>query len=972
MKNFTILLFALTVLIFTAPIFSQSGVGKLTGKVVDAATDEPLIGANVLLMNTNKGAATDVNGEYFILNITPGTYSVRVSYVGYAPKTIENVRIVANITYELNVDLTTDFELDEVVVVDRKLFEEKSTNTVKVIDADQVSKLPVRGVSNIASLQSGVVIEEGSGGTSGNATINVRGGRGTEVLYIVDGVPQNNLYTRSSAAQVSNIAIEQISFQVGGYEAKYGQAQSGIINVTTKAGNPTYSFLADVISSSFTDDFGYNLYSASISGPIIPGNEEHTFFFSGERQWSLDDDPPAIPYEFPSIGKTYDHTPNNHAGAWRFTGRTTHRFGDFSLNLNGLYNERTARLYSIYYIKNNSSFLPKFDENNASFNARLSQTVSANTFWNINVGYRLYDYKRYNPYFEDNILAYGDSSAWINQLGIHLLTNGQNTVARVDENNNVITNPVTGEPIAARTDTSQIFLPYGLTSSTYEKRENDAFNIDLDLTSQLGKHLLEVGVGASYTIVRGFNIVAAGLAKDEYAGLTVKERFQKEEPLVFGYDVTGKNKIGSDYNEGYLPFLQRPKEPIIGYAYLQDRFELEDLVLNLGLRMDYFDMQSYQLADPDLPFAGGSDPKGFDEGDFKLRDVDIELSPRLGIGFPVTESTVFHAQYGRFIQVPILNDVYTGPYSYNRFLPGGFDPQSGYNGALQPEETTQYELGFRQLLADGRAALNITAFYKNIKGLVNVEYHFWQEQAGGALRSAIYPENTDFGTTKGVAFSFDISRLSYFSVSAQYTFQIAEGTGSSTSSSQLAVFRNLDHTPPKVIAPLSFDQRHTAVVNVDFYVPEGELGWFEMFNANILFSYNSGRPYTPVSRWNLLGDNSLIAENTAYINSAYAPGSFRIDLKLEKSFDIGNNMLISPYIWIQNLLDTDNITNVYRSTGDPLTTGWLNTQQGRTSIENNGEDWAQDYRSLERNPSNFGIPRLIKLGLKVNFSNISF
>ncbi|HEX9251548.1 MAG TPA: carboxypeptidase-like regulatory domain-containing protein, partial [Ignavibacteriaceae bacterium] len=137
-------LFILVSLLFPA-LNAQTGVGKLSGKITDAATREALIGANVLLVGTSAGAASDVNGDYFILNITPGTYSVKVSYVGYAPKIIENVRIVAGITYELNVELTTDFTLDEIVVVDRKFFEEKSTNTVKVIDSDQISRLPVRG-----------------------------------------------------------------------------------------------------------------------------------------------------------------------------------------------------------------------------------------------------------------------------------------------------------------------------------------------------------------------------------------------------------------------------------------------------------------------------------------------------------------------------------------------------------------------------------------------------------------------------------------------------------------------------------------------------------------------------------------------------------------------------------------------------------------------------------------------------------
>lgn len=941
--------------LFASVTLAQTGVGKLSGKITDADTNEPLIGANLLIVGTSVGAATDINGEYFILNITPGTYTVRVSYVGYAPKTIENVRLVANITYELNVELSTDFTLDEIVVIDRKLFEEKATNTVRVIDADQISRLPVRGISNIASLQSGVVVQEGSGGQSGNAVINVRGGRGSEVLYIIDGVPQNNLYNRSSSAQVSNVAIDQISFQVGGYEAKYGQAQSGIVNVTTKSGQANYNVLADLITSSFTDDYGYNLYSGTISGPIIPGISEHTVFLSGERGWFKDANPPAIPYEFESINESYKYTPNNPSDTWRFSGKTSHRFGNFSLNLAGLFNARTAKVFALTNMKNNSLFADEFTENNASFNLRLSQTISNNTFWNANIGYRIYDFERYNPFFKNELYAYGDSVRWANELGVNILGNGRRV---------------------ASTDINGVFRPFGYSNGLYQRRENEAITVDLDLTSQIGNHLLEFGFGASQTVVRGYGVFAYQLAAQP-AGLTLEEKFKRLQPFVYGYDVTGQARVDSDYPVK----LQRPYEPIIGYTYVQDRFELEDLVLNIGVRMDYFDLKSYELVNPALPFAGGTDPAGFDDGDFKLRDVDIEFSPRIGIGFPVTQSTVFHAQYGRFIQVPELNDVYFGPFDYLQFLPGGFDPQSGFNGSLISEETTQYEVGFRQLLADGNAALNITAFYKNIKGLVNVQSHQWQELEGGRIRTAIYPENADFGTTKGIAFSFDISRLNYFSVSTQYTFQIAEGTGSSTSSSQTAVFRNTDNLPPKVIAPLSFDQRHTAIVNVDFYVPKGELGWLEMFNANVLFSFSSGRPYTPVTQWNLLGDNGLVAENLGYINSAYGPGSFRIDLKIEKTFSIANSMLLTPYVWIENLLDVDNVTNVYRSTGDALTTDWLNTSTGRAIEQNNRnrltqlglnpDGYLQDFQSLERNPRNFGIPRLIRLGLKINFANIS-
>ena len=177
MKNLVTNFILAALLIISSPLFAQSGVGKLDGKIVDAQTKEPLIGAYVVVVNTNLGAATNVNGEYFILNVPPGTYDIKVSYVGYSPRLVTDVRIVAGITFELDAELSTGLELKVVEVTGKKFFEEKSTNTTKVFDASEIDKLPVKGVEQLAGLQSGVVIADGSGGAAQNATINVRGGR---------------------------------------------------------------------------------------------------------------------------------------------------------------------------------------------------------------------------------------------------------------------------------------------------------------------------------------------------------------------------------------------------------------------------------------------------------------------------------------------------------------------------------------------------------------------------------------------------------------------------------------------------------------------------------------------------------------------------------------------------------------------------------------------------------------------------
>lgn len=944
MKKIFTKFFLLFLLFSLNLVYGQAGVGKLSGKVIDAATKEPLIGANVVVLETQTGAATDLDGNYFILNITPGTYAVKVSYVGYAPKTIENVRVVAGITYELNVELTTDFTLPDIVVVDRKFFESKSTNTVKVIDSDQISRLPVKGVTNIVSLQSGVVVQDGSGGVEGNATINVRGGRGSEVLYIVDGVPQNNVFTGANRSQVSDNSIEQVSFQVGGYEAKYGQAQSGIVNITTKSGSPIYNFFTDVVTSSFLDDYGYNLYTFNLSGPIIPGDQNNTIFLSAERGWFRDSDPSAIDRTFtystdPLVTKTLTTREHMDAANWRLTGKTSHIMGDFKLTLGGNYNIRDYRSYVHTYAKNNSEFNPANVQRNLSFSSRLTQTLSSNSFWNLNLGYRRDGFEAYDPHFKDNLYLYGDSATFANRFGVTLSRDGQ----RIQK------------------DAGNVFWAYGRINNGYQKQENDVFNIDLDFTSQISNHLFEVGGGFNYNIVRSYAVAPVQLAALSDT-LTEYEKFEILQPSVFGYDITGRTRTGSGDGEF------APKEPIFAYAYLQDRYELEDLVLNIGLRMDYFDTRTDILKDPSLPYAGGSNPNDFDPGDFVEKKAELKISPRIGLGFPVTENTVFHAQYGRFIQIPALTDLYTGPFDLDQFI--SFDPQYVQDGSITSEETIQYEVGFKQLLGDN-AAMNITLFYKNIKGLVNRQTNFFQRVVGGEQRTYIAPVNSDFGTTKGLAFSLDVARLSYFSVSLQYTYSIAEGTGSSTSSSQTSVFRNLNNEAPKVIAPLDFDQRHTGTFSVDFFVPKGELGFLEMTGANMLVSFSSGRPYTPLDYFDILSGNNGGPSTVGYVNSRFMPGTFRIDLKLEKSIEIGN-LSITPYLWIQNLLDADNIIGVWRSTGDPYTTGFLNTQEGINNSINNGEGYVKDYQALERDPANFGAPRQIRLGLKLNLGNLSF
>ncbi len=953
MKKFITFSTALFLLMLSTEIFGQVGTGKLAGSVIDLDTKEALIGANVVILNTSLGAAADLDGNYFILNVTPGTYDVQFSYVGYGNKIVRDVRIVGGVTVELNIELAAGLQIDEIVVTDEKFFEEKSTNTVKVISSDEIQKLPVKGVANVASLQAGVVIAEGSGGEDGNATINVRGGRGGEVAYIIDGVLQNDALFGGNSAQVSDAAIEQLSFQVGGFEAKYGQAQSGVISVTTKSGSPKYNLFTDLSSSEFTDDYGYNLYTVSLDGPLIPNVSGHTFFLLAERGWFKDADPKAEGLVIPSAGIDRPDLPDNSSQVWRFTARTQHNLDPFTLRLGANVNTRKFRSYIHSYAKNNSAHNPRIERENYSFSARLSQNLSSNSFWNINAGYKIYDNEQGDGVWFNDLESYGDSTA--NFPFLNVGPNGEGI-----------------QGSRATLDDVQLFYGEGRVSNAYYHTFNETFNVDIDFTSQIDNHLLEIGGGFNYNSLRHYVLGPVSIAIDNDSK-PLDERISNQNPFYFGWDITGQEKVNVDESKFLggidAPVKVKPKKPIIAFTYIQDRYELSDLVINVGVRFDYFDSKTLQVKDETLPFAEG-DPNLFDDADFKEADPEFFISPRIGLGFPVTSSTVFHAQYGKFIQQPNLIDAVTSVNDLNGLITDG---NFGLNtGQVESEETTQYEIGFRQILGDNLGALNVTAFYKNIKGLINNETIRFQRFAGGQYDRYYRPTNSDFGTIKGLAISLQLSRISYFSLNFDYTYSLSEGTGSSTSSATTAAFRNDDGETPKVIAPLDFDQRHTGVAQINFFVPEGDLGFLELTSINMIYSFNSGRPYTPLEKQNITpGGSSNLGDTKGYVNSAYGPGTSRLDMKIEKSVKLTNNLFITPYVWIQNVLNTVNAVNVYRTTGSPYTTGYLSTEEG-AAIAAGRENYASDYQALERDPFNFGIPRQIKLGVRFNFSNISF
>lgn len=261
----------IVLLLLATPMFALAqNTGKLSGKVIDSDTGDSLPGAQVLLIGTQRGTVTDIDGNYVVLGIPSGTYDVQFSFVGYQTVTVTGVEIISNRTREQDASLSAGVELDEIVVeYERPLIQKDAIGVPKTVTAETIASLPVRGVSNIAALQGGVVSEETS------STLNIRGGRGEEVAFFVDGVRV------IGSIGVPTDAIQEQEMLIGSIPAKYGDAMSGVISITTKGGIARDLFgSVEAITSEVLDEFGYNDVTGTLGGPVV--SDRMAFFLSGQ------------------------------------------------------------------------------------------------------------------------------------------------------------------------------------------------------------------------------------------------------------------------------------------------------------------------------------------------------------------------------------------------------------------------------------------------------------------------------------------------------------------------------------------------------------------------------------------------------------------------------------------------------------------------------------------------------------------
>ena len=403
----------------------------------------------------------------------------------------------------------------------------------------------------------------------------------------------------------------------------------------------------------------------------------------------------------------------------------------------------------------------------------------------------------------------------------------------------------------------------------------------------------------------------------------------------------------------------------------------QNVVAYRDLEGTIYDRNGEQITNADLTRLNGLhviDPSQPVSSVFRESDTDVTFMPRVGVSFPVTDRALFFASYNVIAQRPTQASFLT----FNRY-PGATGSSRLPNTGLEPQRTTQYELGFRQRLAE-RAALTISGFYRTQDNLIALR------NADGGLSNYSFYTNRDFSTSQGAELGFELRRTNNLALNANYTLSFAKATGSDANTLGTIAWRG--DTFPNFISPADFDQRHTVNVVADYRFGAGEgpvfgnVRPFENFGINVIGQFGSGQRYTPLENCGQYDiNNSFTCNTTGDINSATLPSNYNFDLKLDRRFQLGfAESTMQLYLLVLNVLDTENVYAVYRETGQVDNQGFFNGAIGQQRLAGytNPESVLFNYNAYASGPVNvggsqsstgafYGPPRRIRLGALFTF-----
>ncbi|MCB0285277.1 MAG: TonB-dependent receptor [Calditrichaeota bacterium] len=874
--------------------------GKIAGNVTDSQTGEPLVGANVEIEGLQTGASTDADGDFFIINIHPGTYTVTCSYIGYKIITYTDILVKAGRTTRMQIKLAPAVIEGQTVTVtaDRPIIEKDVTASEQVIGTELLERSWARTVSEALETQTGIfsTVPDAAWERGRNQTL-IRGSSSVQALYQLDNLSVNSGLMSDNYTGFNTSTIQEISVLTGGYNAEYGDARTAIINVVSKeSAEGVKGTLLSRFRPAGKYHFGPNFYSTS--------NYDYQHFdleyWTAESQNNNSEFFGENPEELLSRWRQ-QITPNDTLG--NYADRPEY---ELEGTLFGGLNEQLSFLASARY-KHGVGIFPQAIPYNPEFNFQGYLNYNISTSLKLRIGgffggWESSDYRsanmntlesaqqalwsapmrideqyaraKYNPYGAI-YRHWPEQRRWTQVYGrfTHILNANafyeftlsylRDKMDRSDRNNML---PDT--LFSTRDDELMMidrFLQQGY-NQTWDKNSSKVYAMQGDYTNQITKnHLMKAGVGFRYYDFHfeHFNGLYEGGSRRNFVNI---------------FDGT----------------------PYEGHLYLQDKIEYSGLVLNLGVRADFFDQNRDApknmfdpLAiqpttpghDPDQPLGIPGNPER------EATDLQVAVAPRLGVAHPISQNAVLHFSYGHFYQRPSWTKMFGMPFvNFTEDMSTALDPyanqitymeewQGWYgNPKLGFERTIQAELGIDYNFSRW-FKLDFTGYYKDSNreaGVITGVY--------GAIYDNTKPlmlSNSGYSDVRGIETRLDTHFPQPFNVGVSHDiyWSFAGETGFSRlfeeGSTRLDVPKGLRENKG------DWSSYHRVKAWGNLYLEPGSgpefFGTKPLGDLNIFayFWWRSGHPYT----YHPPGDISTRANNRRWFNY------YQLNLKLSKGFD---------------------------------------------------------------------------------------
>jgi outer membrane receptor protein involved in Fe transport len=868
--------------------------GKIAGHIIDGRSKEPLIGVNIVVKETNLGAVTNVNGSYFILNIPPGKYSVSASLVGF--KTVVQENIIVNNGKTTKVDFIlneTLMQTDEIIITGKAPdVQIDKTSTSENVRTDEVINTPgMKTLNDVISLSADVI--DG----------HFRGGREGEELYNLQGMGIINPLTSGVAFTPIVSAIEEVEVITSGFSAQYGNAQSGVINITMKEGNNNKWTSFAEISSRLP---GYKHWGGSVFE--VDKNPYLQLLNSWEKWAGTDPITDSKFFDFISYGFSSQYRDSVQAAMIAFElwkqakpdlNRQYNDLWDKSIELNiggPLYSN--VRLFLAGHFENVWASIP-------THNPNFSRQLMGNIAIDLTKGMTL----RLSGAFQDKKSTvfggmsgsesgstyYSDFRYWLwdryfatasaleknIQLGIRFSHAISHKTFYEFKLNSLSTQYKSGalllDPNRFREDfsdrgtwryfnTPDLFR-IGYPENEFIDERTQTISLDGSLTSQVTEsHMLLAGLQANY----------------------------------YKIDVNNNTGLSSPVQALDEKYNASPWEIAL---YLQDKMEYEGLIANVGIRVDIYNQNVEYYKDeyspirnpnydPLQPPVGNNRYYAFELAAKELTPTVIGIQPRIGFSFPVSLNTVFHMNYGSFLQRPSFERTI-----FSRINRVDKSPIRLGNPRLKPQNTNSYDVGITQAIGEG-FTIDLSGYYKDVSNLIERVFYIDKQQTFYETFA-----NRDYADIRGFRVLIKKREGDFFTGSIRYNYSVATGKSSNPFNASPTYREDPQEGQEKIELPkgkdvlLDFDRTHNFLIQLSLKSPK-EFGpeFFgvyplERFNITFKSIIRSGRPYTY--------DASGLGE----LYNKRSPMEYNTDVRVTRSLPKWGNISATIYFEIFNLLN---------------------------------------------------------------------